>query len=457
VGALWLAKRLHGRMDDRVAAVARGEAPRWPGESLPARSAKYIQPDILAWIVAPAERQLDEARGYLLRLYAHEGWDRYLHPAFPGGLYDRGHQLWLMHCGVCARIDFIPASSEGRLVGKGLDLCWIDEAGFVDNARFQALRPSLMDKKADLLATGTPSLGDDQWFTRLAKSGLEKGHERSDGNVERDPDVSTYIADTATHAALPAAREEAVSLARFMGTRLAAQWLDADWRQRGRHVYDEWSADRHAVYYKLRGAAWWLGRVRLPRPDTVIGSIDWSGGASPGAAVVAHIWRNNPLSDIDPRPLVVQVAEHQGYEQYTDDGWWGILRGMDRRWGVDRWVGDPHGPNLIKEANDAGIWVEAGSAADKPGRIRLVAGLLHWAEGSDDPRTPIAAIAPAMYVSNRCEKTMAAFADYSWQTTRDGHITDKPKQYNDHLLDAIAYIVPEIDVGSVWVGTEAYG
>lgn len=453
IGAYKTAKLVHTRMAALVQDVREGKRKRHISEGRPARIARYLRPDILAWIVAPAERHLDEARGYLLQLYAEPGWEDYLHPAFPGGIYDRGHQLWLLRDGVCARYDFIPASSEGRLVGKGLDILWIDEAGFIDNARYQAIKPATMDKRADILATGTPDLGDDHWFTKLAIAGLPDGHERSDPMVEHNPEVSTWIADTVRHAALAEARSEAVKEAKFWGSRWAARWIYADWRMRGRHVYDEWNADKHVKRYGLRGAAIWLGNERLPRPDTVIGAVDWSGGAAPGAAVVAHVWRRNPLSQEDPRPLVVVVADHQGYEAYTDDGWWAILRGLDRRWGVDRWVGDPHAPNLIQQANDAGIWVEPGEAADKMGRIHMVGSLLHWSEGEGDE----AGVAPALYVSSRCEHTMQQFGEYAWKTSRDGEILDKPRQYNDHCMDCMAMIAPEIGEGTAWIGTEAYG
>ena len=454
IGAYWVAKRLHGLMAARAARVEAGEAERNRSEQYAARIARYLPPDILGWIVAPAEKHLDEARGYLLQLYAQPGWDEYLHPAFPGGIYDRGHQLWLHYGGVCARLDFVPASSEGRLVSKGLDLLWIDEAGFMDNARYQALKPATMDRRADMLVTGTPDLGDDHFFTRLAKAGLPDGHERADPTVARNPEISTYIADTVRHAALPEARAEALKEAEFWGERWAARWIYADWRMRGRHVYDEWSPDHHVIHYRIRGPAWWLGRTRLPRPDTVLGSVDWSGGASPGAVVILHIWRQNPLSDADPRPMIVVAADHQGYEAYSDDGWWGILRSLERKWGVDRWVGDPSSPRLIKEANDAGIWMEPAHTADKIGRIHQVAALLHHAPAAAEGD---AAIRPALYVSRRCEQTARQFAEYAWQTTRQGEILDRPRQYNDHCLDAIAQAIPEIQESAVWIGTESYG
>jgi len=250
------------------------------------------------------------------------------------------------------------------------------------------------------------------------------------------------------HAALPEAREEAVKEAAFWGERWAAQWIYADWRHRGRHVYDEWEPAVHVRHYAVRGPAWYLGEDRLPRPDQVYGLIDWTGGAAPGAVVVCHVWRRNPLAPQDPRPLVVVVAEHQGYEAYTEDGWWGILRDLDRRWGVDRWIGDPHAPALITEAQGVGIWVEPGVAADKAGRIQLVAGMLHH-----DRRH---GILPALYVAADCPVTARQFANYSWRITRSGEIMDKPRDYDDHCLDCLAMLIPELEAGGVWIGREHY-
>jgi len=446
-GAHWIARRVHRRLDARVMAVRAGREQRWPGEGRPARICRYIQPDVLAWVVTPRDTHLDEIRGHLLRLYSRPGWREFLHPAFPGGIYDRGRQLWLLHCGVCARIDFIPASGEARMVGRGLDVLWIDEAGFIDNGRYQAIRPATMDRRAEILASGTPAvLGDDHWFTRLAQSGLEATHERAHPEVERDPETVTYIADTIQHAALEEARVEAVREARFWGERWAAQWIYADWRQRGRHVFPEWTPSAHIRAYEARGPWWYLGDTRLDRPDQVVGIVDWTGGSAPGAFVVVHVWRRNPLAVDDPRPLVVCVADHQGHEAYTMDGWWGLMHDAERRYGIGRWIGDPHAPHLIAQAQANGLWVEPGPAQDKGGRLNMVGAMLHHGED----------VVPALYVSTHCEHIARQFSAYVWRVTREGHITDKPRQYDDHCLDCLAMLMPEIEAGACQIGHERY-
>jgi hypothetical protein len=449
VGVLWTIDRIVQRVSRRLEAIARGELPPWEGLGKSAKVAKFLQPDILVWCVAPRETHLDDAKSQFLRLFTGE-WSRFLHPAFDGGLYDRGHQLWLMFSRVCVRIDFVPAASEARMVSKGLDIVWIDEAGFVGNERFRALKPATMDRRADILATGTPSLGDQHWFTRLAASGLSSDHERYNAHIaEKDPEVTTFIADTFTHAALPEARSEAIREEAFWGKDFADLWLRADWRTKGRHVFPQWNPGLHCVPYET-GKWWKLNGKRLDRPDYTIGSVDWSGGAAPGAAVIAHVWRRTPLSPDDPRPLVVICEDHQGKQAYTDDGWWGILRSMDARWGVDRWIADPHSPHLISQARSAGIYCVNGPHADKAGRINIIAGLVHH----DKEKS----IVPALYVSTRCEHTPRQFSQYSWQVTRDGQMTDRPRQYDDHCLDCIAMISGEISTsGSIAIGSTLYG
>jgi hypothetical protein len=450
VGVLWTIDRICQRVARRLEEIRDGKARRWEGLGKSAKVAKFLQPDILVWCVAPRETHLDDAKSQFLRLFTGD-WSRFLHPAFDGGLYDRGHQLWLLFSGVCVRIDFVPAASEARMVSKGLDIVWIDEAGFVPNDRFRALKPATMDRKSDILATGTPSLGDSHWFTRLAASGLTSDHERYNAHIsEKDPEVTTFIADTFTHAALPEARTEAIREEAFWGKDFADLWLRADWRTKGRHVFPMWRPDLHVVQYTT-GRGWRVGGRPLPRPDHVWGAVDWSGGAAPGAATVVHVWRRHPLSPLDPRPLMVIVEDSQGKQAYTDDGWWGILRSLDQRWGVDRWVGDPHSPHLITQARGAGLYVEPGPHADKAGRINVVAGLLH--------HDPSKSVSPALLVSDRCTHVPRQFAQYSWRVSRDGAVQDQPRQYDDHCLDCIAMLAGEIVSGSggIAIGGALYG
>jgi hypothetical protein len=40
--------------------------------------------------------------------------------------------------------------------------------------------------------------------------------------------------------------------------------------------------------------------------------------------------------------------------------------------------------------------------------------------------------------------------------TREGTVTDKPRQYDDHCLDCLAMLMPEIEAGTCQIGHERY-
>lgn len=443
IGPLWVAKRVHRRMSRLIRDVRAGKRTPWTGIGKTAAHAQYERPDVYAWVVAPRDAHLDEIRGNFMRLYSGV-WSKFLNPSFPDGLYDRGSQLWLYQGGVAAKIEFIPASSEARMAGKGLDVLWIDEAGFIQNRLYRVIRPATYDRRAEILATGTPDTGDTHWFNRMSAAGLDDDHERNPRDfAERDPDIKTFIADTRYDAAVLAAREEALRDEKQMGDAAARLLFAADWRIPSRMVYDEWSPRDHIIDYDASSRR--VGKVHLPNPDKVYGCIDWSYKAdTPGAAIMVHYWRRNPLNPEDKRPLIILVEDAQEKMAYTDDGWWGVLRGMARRHSPVGWYADPHSPHLIKAANIAqhgcadfdrfGKVMQA-DARDKAGRIVMVKSLLHFDKG----------LPPALYVSGQCSEFPRQFSNYKYRTDRvTGDITEKTIDYDDHCLDALAFVVGKV-------------
>jgi len=442
---------MHEDLSRMAADITAGKRRRWAGEGMGRKDARYIQPDAVYWIVAPRETHLDEARGHILKAYTGD-CANLLHPTF-GGIYNKGKQLWVEYEGVVGRYDFICAASETGLVSKSLRGVWLDECGFIPNERFQALKPALWDQAGRIIATGTPSFGEDHWFTKLAVSGLSEGHPRYDPRSPHDPRVRTFIADTIHHAFLESARRGAQIDIQHFGPIWAAQWVWADWRRRVLSVYAEWSESVHVADFRRgRRGHWELNGFEISEPPTYRDAIvDWSGGTAPGAAVVDYVWATNPLDPTDPRPLVVTVDDLESHAAYTSDpaGWWSMLRALDDEWNVDRWYGDPHSPKLIERANAAGIPIQEGAHQDKMGRISLMAGLLHYDRDHG--------VAPAYYCSSRAANTAKQFANYRWRVTRSGDVTAKPRDSDDHCLDCLAMHVSEIyDGGGTQIGGTLY-
>lgn len=479
VGKTWMGSRvvtcwMHQTMADLAEQVERGERGRWCGEGLRPTTAQTMRPDVLYMIVAPRDDHLQQIRGYLMEIYSRNG-AAFNHPQFPDWFTGRNRHLWVWHEGVCGRYDFVPATNPSSLVSRGLHGAWVDEAGFIGNGLFQAFGPSLWEHGGRLLASGTPSLGTDHWFTRTAMSGLDPGHERYDAEVcKRDPRVTTIIASTTEHAFVKRAREEALHEAAFWGELWAAQWIYADWRQRTRQIFREWSTSTHVVGYRRGygipqsasfrslqvGKTPWCYIGSEPvfeKPTSVYGVADWSGGADPGAAIVCLVWRQNPMNDGDPRPLVVVVEDYEGHDAYTSDGWWRILTSMSERWGVDKWIGDPHSPNLIRNARRAGIPMQEGAQQDKLGRISLISALIHHAESAPDEHGEVARILPALFVARTCEHTPREIDGFKWAVTRDGLTKNKPVDRHDHTVDCLAMLAAEVYTGSsIQIGHDLY-
>lgn len=441
---------MHQDLEELAVEVVAGERPRWPGFELSRGDAKTIEPDALYWVVAPRDSHLEAIRGFIRQLYMGPG-ARFLHPMFQS-LQNKGRSLWVWHeAGVVGRYDFLPASGEAALVAKGLRGAWVDESGFIGNDRFDVFSPTLWEHGGRLLATGTPALGDGHWFTRLAVSGLPASHERADAAIAvPDPEVRTFIASTTEHAWSPQARRKAAIEAKHRGELWAAIWVYADWRTKGRQVFRSWREGLHVQDYGLGRGGWRLGTQALPSPDIKLGLLDWSGGTAPGAAVAAHVWERNPLAPEDPRHLVVAAADYQGHDAYTDHGWWQILGDLERTWGLEYWIADPHSPHLIKQARRAGLDVREGASQDKMGRLTHLSGLLHHDLQAAPP------IRPALYVAKRCTEIPRQAAAYRWKTNRQGQVLDKPIQYDDHCLDCLAMLVSEIDTGAVQIGGQLY-
>lgn len=422
-------KRLIERMNAAAAAVAAGQREPWAGHSKPRSEALLVPPDIEAWCVTPRERHQEQAKGYVLQMFG--GTRRQLlHKDF--GLYDRGKQIWLSWGGVTGRLRFVTGSSVAGMVSGALDIIWLDEAGMIDNALLDALAPTLYDKHGSIIASGTPSLGYEHWLTRMALSGLSQTHERWVPDiVERNPDVATFIASS-LDAYLEDVKVEARKDIASRGAAWARQWIYADWRLPNRYVYGEWQPGVHIQNADIYRQA--VGDWKLPRrPDLVVGVVDWSYGAAPGAVIVAAVWLRNPLRSGDNRPLVCVLADDQRQAPYSEEGWWGIMRSLSQRHGIHHWLADPASEHLIKLAKrgNVGAPVKPAVRSDKPGRINLIKSLLHHDEDTK----------PSLFVSENCNALIRQFSTYRYKTNRDGLVSDKTIDYDDHCLDCLAFLV----------------
>jgi hypothetical protein len=433
--------RMLREWDDEVAAGAKEP---WSGLDLwAAQDVRQTKVDALRCnVVTYSVEQYEVIQSYIRWHLRKTGADVYLHPNPDLHRTDRSREIWCQYNRVAGVIQFRCASQDRQLVGDKCHLLWLDECGLIANSSFMALSPLLWEYEGYLFCSGTPELGEDHWFTKRCIAGLPDEHPWANRDVaKRDPKQKTIHATALDAYSLTTREQAAKELADYGADSVYAKlYILADWRLPSLFVYDNWDSKRHVASFTVseRGTyelQWGERKVTLPRPDGIYGGIDWFEGVAPGGAIVVYYWSRNPLNKEDSRALLVIADEHHGREAYTDEGWWGILSSMDHRHHPFRWFADPHNPRLIREAKSRGLIIYGADAADKLGRIGLIHGHLTCSADRE----------PALVVASKCPVMAGQFSGYQRKISRfTGEVQEEPRQYNDALLDSLAFIVGEI-------------
>ena len=423
--------------------IRSGDLRSWAGIGKSPTAACLEEPTIRGWVVAPRVAHLEQCSAYV-RSYFRGASARLLHPHPRMQNREGGRKMWLLHEGVSCLITFLPASGWSALTGFNVHALWADEAGLLESNIWDAVAPLLWAQNGRLIATGTPSMGTHHWFSQGCLSGLDPSHEFYQPDiVELDPHTTTIIGSS-YEAFSPNVRERAHIDARKKGEGWEKQWVLGDWRPPDVFVYNEWEPGTHVVGYEAHTYRIKLpeGWHQLPRPTSVIGTIDWAYSAQkPGACVIFHVWQQNPLDRQRSGPLVVAVRDAQEAMAYTTDGWYKVFRELKREYKPSVWYADPSMPELIVTANKVGRRpdrdglplfgkVKKADKADKAGRINLVKSLLHHVDGEH----------PAFFVSESCRILPRQFENYEYKLDRDKNPTDEPSQYEDHALDCVAFM-----------------
>ena len=437
VGAAKFLARVFGRMGKMGADVRAGKRKPWAGIGLKPSMARQLDPDVEAWVVAPRELHLNRCRANILGYFKGQA-SRLVHPKLK--LADSGRQLWLLSSGVSARIRFVVAGSVLSMVSAGIHEAWIEECGLTDGAIIGALGPATWEHGESQIRTGTPALGTEHWYTREVLRGLDPSHPYYVKDVvERDARVTT-ISGSSMDSPLEQVRKAAEAAKKTNSKAWGALWVDGDWRAQDVYIYSEFDPNLHVIDYDpIRRK---LGHVSLRRPDLVLGVKDWAyTETSDGAIVCLHVWHRNPLDEKDQtRPLIVAVDDFCGAMPYTVKGWYGKMSEFRSTYHIRKWIADPSRHELLRSAGKhirrIGPIYPA-PKEDKPGRITLVQSLLHHQEG----------VAPALYISKRCQALQRQMPNYRRKFTALGGVSDDPYDYDDHVLDCLAFAAGYLMVG----------
>jgi len=431
VGGAKVVIRTLARMNELAEDVRRGKRKPWSGIGKPADKARHEAPDVEIWVVTPRERQLEVCRRYI-RQYFTGRYERWLHPKL--ALCDGGKQMWLLANGVSARIRFVVGQSVTSMVSGALDGLWLDEAGLMDGAVIDALLPVLWERQAWVVATGTPSMGVEHWFTRWCLQGMDPSHEYYIPDIVKpDPRFKTVIG-TSFEAFLDTVREEAALDAERRGDAWVSQWLKGDFRLPGVFIYDNW--DEHAHVVKYDPVRRRLGNRQLPPPSAILGVKDFAYSVTrQGAAVVFHVWLQSPLDrETKRRPLVIAVKDVQEAMEYAPGGWWQTLHDLRTEYHVQLWYADPSRAELLLNAYRQRGFIgpmKPAEKADKAGRILLVKSLLEHNEH----------MPPGLLISDECRHLPRQFAAYRWKLDSEKNPTNVPRDDDDHCLDCCAFLM----------------
>ena len=442
-----LLNTLFQKMVAKNEAISDGKEKPWGGLNCKrAEDARRYQGDgvVKAVIVTASQSNYQEIANYLWEILTNTGCNTYLHPNQEMWRRDRGRETWFQIGKSAGVIKFRVSVQASQLVGGKADILWLDECGFIDNDTYNTLIPLIWEVGKDGIVwlSGTPSQGDDHFFSRAAMRGLPPKHPRANQSVvKHDPEWATFLA-TAFDAYSPNVRQEAAKEVLAYGKTAShiKKFVYGDWRSEGRLVFDEFHTDRHMIvlHGDARGYSVNLDgkRILFPRWDSSYLAHDWYRGEALGGLLAVYVWRKNPLNKDDPRPFVYITEEEVGNYSYTNDGWYKKMKRMSARHSPLHLMVDPFSPDLIAHAKRQ-IWnVKEGSSRKKEPRLSLISSLIHYNDEIN--------LEPALMVSPSCKHMIRQLSNYKRAIDRQGNIKVETVQYDDSLIDALAYIVPEI-------------
>ena len=430
----------------RARQVERRQRPPWRGAGRIAKEAITFRENVTrALVIAPKRKHLQKIQQYLQSTLAKSGASIYQHRDPSLRIRREPMEMWFVAGKTAGVITFLVASHTDQLVGDNADILWLDECNDIDNPVWDRIRPLVADTGGSILLTGTPSMGGGHWYTKQLVAGLPPDHERADSEIAKpDPDWQTFIISPEL-AYLPEVQTFAKKEIEKEGGKQSVYILtqiQGDWRIPNDVVFP-WDSDVHLCTVSLvRGdyvITWKQRKVRMKEKPRVIGGIDWFRGTAPGGAVVCFHWPKHPFIPGDKRGLLVVVDEYstQKDENYSDQGFLKQLKKLQSRYGVRTWYADPSSPEKTKLAKRLGVYVKDANNRDKEGRIALIQ---HQLGHSD--KAP-----PAMMVDSRCKRTSNQLSRYHRARDKEGNVTEKFVQYNDWLVDSLAYLVPYISAG----------
>lgn len=441
--SIWfLDKFLNGLME-RADEIHKGNILPWSGIGLHRNAARRrIGEAIEAIVISPFDKQLSHARGLIEHRLHASGCADLLHPDDHLAHSERPAENWFLVDGAAGVIRYFVSTRPSKLVGSKASVIWLNESGLQSNDVWRNVKPLCWETDSWVIAEGTPELGEQSWFVKVAIAGLPADHERANPKIAKPRDDHKTFLGSSEEAYLDRVRDESKKDIEISGedSVYTLTQIKGDWRAPAFLVF-KWHHEKHLCNLVFDRGAYRLElsnrKIVLPHPDLVIGGIDWYKGDAPAGFLEVKVWYDTPLNQDfeDLRPLIVVDHEYTTPKSnYSDDAYFRkMLTGQNIR-GVEGYYYDPSATATAETASRTGVILRETSNADKLGRVGMVARQLNYTED----------IEPAMFVDKRCKRTAEQLSEFKRARDKEGNPKSDFVNYNDWFVDSLAYIVPNV-------------
>lgn len=307
-------------------------------------------------------------------------------------------------------IEFKSAERPEKLVARGLDGVWMDEAARCSVIAWANIRARLADRQGWAIFSSTP-MGKNWFYEQIYRLGdpLDPFY---------DPLFASFHFTTADNTAVPDLAREVELARKQMPWRYFKRDFLASFEAFVGQIYDEFDRNVHVV------------RSHPKRFVQVIACKDWGFRPNPGVTLVIGITGAGDWYIIHEEyrtELLVTPAD----ERDKDPCWVNVDKELQEQFNIECFYVDPSEPAYIEAYRKAGIQVKEANNAVLPG-IQAVATYLHVNEETGRPR---------LFVCEWCKYTIKELEGYHWKQMKDGTMLEEPEKKDDHTCDALRYAV----------------
>jgi len=298
-------------------------------------------------------------------------------------------------------IEFKSAERPEKLVARGLDGAWMDEAARCPEVAWSNVRARLADRQGWGLFSSTP-MGKNWFYEQIYRLG-----DRLDPLF--DPLFASFHFTTVDNTAVPWLAKEVELAKKQMPARYFKRDFLASFDAFAGQIYDEFDRSIHVV-------------DRHPKRFTrVIACKDWGFRPNPGVTLVIGITGSGNWyvihEEYQTELLITPVSEHD-----KDPCWVRVDKALQEKYGIECFYVDPSEPEYIAAYRKAGIQVKEANNSVLPG-IQAVATFLHVNEDTGRPR---------LFVCEWCPNTIREIEGYHWKQLKDGTTLEIPDKVDDH-------------------------